>query len=795
MKKLLQTFSAPWLMAVILPLFACSIAVATFVENNHGSEEARRLIYGTTWFEVILILGSLNLFASIIVRKLYTLKKLSVFIFHAAFILIVLGAGLTRYTGFEGTMQIREGGSSDIILSDINKLHHKLPFKLELLDFIIDYYPGSENPSGFESKVRLIDPDEGINQVHKIYMNNILKYKGYRFYQSSYHDDLKGTVLSVSKDPLGNFITYSGYLLLTIGMLWSLFNRNSRFIKLLFNKVPFVLLMLIPAISNGNSKLTDSVPVIPAQHAQKFGNILVRDVQGRTKPLNTQASDVFRKIYRKKSFGHQEPIQVMLGILVYPEKWQYQPLVYTGSLAVEYFKLKSNRTSLIECYRGQGIFISSQPSFIANQKAPATRTKTENAIIKFDERLNIIYHWFMGNMLTIFPSPSDSTTEWFTPITIQGKVKTADSIFVNGVFSLYLEEVRKSVISGDWSVPDEIIKGIIMYQNKHGIDLPAPNNVRLEVWYYKSDIFTRSAYIYIILGLLLFIVYLVITFSEKQRLFLLKLILSGGITGVLVLHSTGLALRWYISGHAPWSNAYETMVFIAWSAVLCGVFFLRKNILVLALAAIMSSIFLITANLSWMDPQITNLVPVLKSKWLVIHVAVITSSYGFLGIAAIMAFVNLILISVQTKKNFKLSGRNITGLNHLIEIIITIGLYLLTIGTFLGAIWANVSWGRYWAWDPKETWALITIIVYAFVLHIRLIPGLKSKVLFNILSLISFASVLMTYFGVNYYLSGLHSYAQGDPAPVPASVYYSLAIVTIVSVTAILNSKRLASKK
>jgi cytochrome c-type biogenesis protein CcsB len=257
-----------------------------------------------------------------------------------------------------------------------------------------------------------------------------------------------------------------------------------------------------------------------------------------------------------------------------------------------------------------------------------------------------------------------------------------------------------------------------------------------------------------------------------------------------VFHSIGLGVRWYISGHAPWSNAYESMVFIAWASSLSGILFFKRSSITLTATALLSALILSVAHLNWLDPEITNLVPVLKSYWLIIHVAIITSSYGFLGLGAILAFFNLLLMILRTRKNSSNLTIKIQEFSYIAESTLVFGLFLLTIGTFLGGVWANESWGRYWGWDPKETWALVTVLVYSFILHMRFIPGFRGFYAFNLAALVGYGSVLMTYFGVNYYLSGMHSYAAGDPVPVPTFVYYTVGIIFIIAVIAFIQHKR-----
>lgn len=261
-------------------------------------------------------------------------------------------------------------------------------------------------------------------------------------------------------------------------------------------------------------------------------------------------------------------------------------------------------------------------------------------------------------------------------------------------------------------------------------------------------------------------------------------ILAGILFLAFIAHTGGLGLRWYIAGHAPWSNGYESMIFIGWASMLAGFSFYKRAPIALGATAILTFLILYVAHLSWMNPEITNLVPVLKSYWLTIHVAVITASYGFLALGGFLGILNLIFMLLQTNKNKDRIQLKIKELSRINEATLIAGLYLLTIGTFLGGIWANESWGRYWGWDPKETWAFVTILLYAFVVHMRMIPGLKSLYAFNVGSIFAYFSVLMTYFGVNYYLSGLHSYAQGDTVPIPNFVYYSVAGLLALAISA-----------
>jgi cytochrome c-type biogenesis protein CcsB len=294
------------------------------------------------------------------------------------------------------------------------------------------------------------------------------------------------------------------------------------------------------------------------------------------------------------------------------------------------------------------------------------------------------------------------------------------------------------------------------------------------------------------IGSLLIGIFLLNIFKPTWELKKLRNILAVLLFILFVFHTFGLGLRWYIAGHEPWSNGYESMIYIAWATLLAGFIFQRQSASTLGVTALLSGITLLTAHMSWMNPEITNLVPVLKSYWLTIHVATITASYGFLGLAAMMGFLNLCIMIFRTEKNIIRVNLAIRETSYIIELSMMIGLILLVIGNFLGGVWANESWGRYWGWDPKETWSLVTIIVYSFILHLRLIPGMKTLFSTNFGAMVGLGSVLMTYFGVNYYLSGLHSYAQGDPVPVPIGLYYTVAFLFVISILAAWNQTRLS---
>jgi cytochrome c-type biogenesis protein CcsB len=398
----------------------------------------------------------------------------------------------------------------------------------------------------------------------------------------------------------------------------------------------------------------------------------------------------------------------------------------------------------------------------------------DKEVMKVDERVNIVYMIYKGEFMKAFPL-KDHSGAWGSPEeALSMAVSSEDSLYLRSVMPLLSE----ALTNNNRANARQIVESVSGYQTRFaGYDLPSDTKIGSELLYYKLGIFEKLFPFYSTAGLLLLIVLIIMVINGETRLPLIKA-LSWILFAGFLAHTFGLGLRWYISGHSPMSNGYESMIFISWVTILAGFIFSRKSAFALSATAVLAGMTLMVAHLSFMDPEITNLVPVLKSYWLTLHVSVITGSYGFLGLGAILGIITMVLLSLSNQNNQQRISDTVDELIVINYRTLTLGLYFLTIGTFLGAVWANESWGRYWGWDPKETWSLITIIVYTFVTHSRMIPGLKDLYTFNLLALFGFSSVLMTYFGVNYYLSGLHSYAGGDPVPVPAFVY--IAVITLV---------------
>ncbi len=710
--------------------------------------------------------------------------------------------GKSTYTGQDVEFSLK-GLNYKITYGSDSK---ELPFSLTLNKFKMERYPGSMSPASYESYITLKDSRTNTNEEHRIYMNNVLSHDGIRFYQSSYDPDEHGTILSVNKDYMGTIITYLGYLLLAIGMFLNIFDKNSRFRKLnkkvkeLSSKSTISLLLIgLIGLSSLSAKAQNetTIPQINKEHAAKFGQLLVQDKGGRIKPVNSLANQILLKISRKSSYQNLDADQVLLGMIFSPEKWANEPIIKLSNPdIIKRLKSSNNHITLADLFDNQNQYILQKDVADAYAKAPGKQSKYDKSIIKLDEKINILYMVLNNDLLNIFPLKNDPTHKWHNLNDGKKIFKGEDSIFVFNVYKLYMQDIAIGLETNDWSKADSSLKYIKMYQEKSGADVIISDNKRdAEIFYNKSAIFRHLFEFYFTIGLIFLVLLFVKLLFEKLKL---KYLIYGFVGLIIIafgFQTFALGLRWYISGHAPWSNGYESMIYISWATMLSGLIFTKNSKIALAATTVLSGMILLVAHLSWIDPEITNLVPVLQSYWLTIHVAVITASYGFLALGALLGFVNLLIMSLQKESNKERLDLKIKQLTYINEMTLIAGLFLLSVGTFLGGVWANESWGRYWGWDSKETWALITILIYAFVLHMRFIPKLKSIYTFNIASLISYSTVMMTYFGVNYYLSGLHSYAKGDPVPIPMFVYYTLTVIFLLAVFAYNRNLRWKSKK
>ena len=805
----------------------------------------------------------------------------------------------------------------------------ELPFSIRLDDFIFERYPGSDNPSGYKSEVTLYDESVALTERHSIFMNNVLDYKGFRFFQSSFDPDEKGTRLSVNFDTAGTNITYIGYLLLGIGFLLSCTNKNSRFVGLMkrvkdlrkkrmaLSIIAVLFTLSVSAnddhnhdghnhaagehkhseeenvisedhsghnhaagnhnhgeVEDSNAPLGGAVDNgakrIPLEHADKFGKLLVQSRDGRFEPINTLALDVLHKISKKdeieiEGLGVFSPEQFLLELIVNGKLFEAERIIYVSDDSLQsYLGITEGKyASFMDFFRGKGDSKIRKFAQEATQKDPAKRNRWDKEIIKVGDKMETFYRAQRGELLTIFPTlDSTKNNKWISIYdeesvkslvgTLETKGQSLDLTHYSYVklLSQYFIFLRK----GDYSSADGMLSLIDQIQRKYTPEgfLPSPSKIDLEIDYNNSGIFGNIQKIYSILSVFLIVFAFIEIMASRNdkgllsiipkhallfifcaglvtRIITLVVVIKGAwvyalwiVLGVLIsiliekylakdkktlkkvvsfllkigiaiylltflYHTYGLGVRWYLTDHAPWSNGYEALVFIAWGAGLAGLLFARYSKLTTAGTSFVAFLILMTASHENMDPQLTNLVPVLKSYWLVIHVACITTSYGFFGLGAILGLIVLATLVFKTKSNSRKINLLTSELTFINEMTITIGVMLAAVGTFLGGIWANESWGRYWGWDAKETWALVIVIVYAMLLHFRFVPGfIRSKFFFNAFGTIAgFGAVCMTFFGVNFYFSkSIHSYAAGDPPAFPIWLWVVLFLIFTLTIVA-----------
>lgn len=703
--------------------------------------------------------------------------------------------------GKQGEPKIVKLGNLEFTLSYGSKVY-TLPFSLKLNDFIAQKYPGTEKSySSYESKVTVLDSTK--NYDARIYMNNILDHKGYRFFQASFDPDEKGTVLSVNHDFWGTTITYIGYFILFFCLMAILFVKNTRFADLkrkLENvkrkKIKLMTILLLLGSFSGFAqdhahkapeskiKFLDSILFykVPEKQAAEFGRIIIQDAGGRMKPINTFASELLRKVSHSDNFQGLNSDQVFLSMKQFPFAWIEVPIVYvkTGNDSIRKIVGVDSGEKLISFKK----FFDDKGNYkLAPYLEEAYKTPNPNQFekdfVETDKKINLMNSALFGSILKIYPVPNDKNNKWVSNLEISHNTGTVlDTI--KGAFPYYLESLTLATKSKDYTMANTMLNGIKTYQKKFGkAVMPSEKKVEYEILYNKYNVFKKLPYWYITVAALMFLFTIIQIFKDRKWLRITINICHVLIGLLFAIHTLGLIGRWYISGHAPWSNAYEAIVYVAWATMFFGLAFDRKSKLTVASSAFVTAMILTAAYANWIDPEIANLQPVLNSYWLMIHVAVIVASYGPFALGMILGFVSLLLMLFTTEKNKAKMELNIKEITIINEMALTVGLVMLAIGNFLGGQWANESWGRYWGWDPKETWALISIMVYAFVIHARFVPALRNKWLFNLMAMFAFLSILFTYYGVNFHLTGLHSYASGEAKSL-SWIWYSIGTISLI---------------
>ncbi|MGB0185377.1 MAG: cytochrome c biogenesis protein CcsA [Flavobacteriaceae bacterium] len=706
----------------------------------------------------------------------------------------------------------------------------ELPFDIKLNDFIAERYPGTEKSySSFESKVTVFDKKEGDFDFH-IYMNNILNHRGYKFFQSSFDPDEKGTILSVNHDYWGTWFTYLGYYLLYFGLMAILLSKGARMEvlrkqldKIKRKKATLSLILFTLFSPNGFSQTTHtsnhqtlrpteqqidsilSANITPVEESERFGHLVIQDSDGRMKPVNTYASELLRKLSKKDTYQNFTADQVFLSMQESPQLWYNVPVIYLKPKKADTIRNligipKTQKHAALIDFLDKNLNYKLGP-YLEDAYSAQVPTAIQKEFKEADQRVSLLFNTLEGDALRLFPIPDDENNKWVSPKEfVQKEFVLTDSLYANFIrtgFLAYLATLQNDKMQKtDFAQSQKLLAALKKTQKRYGGDaMLSDKKIDAEIAYNTYDIFKKLFSWYMYASSLMFVLLIVQILRDKSKV----LKLSVNTFKVLLyvcfgLHTAGLIARWYISGHAPWSDAYESMIYVAWATMAFGVMLGQKSNLTFASTAFVTAMILMIAHWNWMDPSIGNLQPVLNSYWLMIHVAIIVGSYGPFALGMILGIISLLLMILTTKKNKTKMELNIKELTVINEMALTVGLVMLTIGNFLGGMWANESWGRYWGWDPKETWALISIMIYAFVIHMRLVPGLRNRLIFNIASVLAFGSILMTYFGVNFYLAGLHSYAKDDQEISITYIGASLLIITILSVLAYRKHRKFYTK-
>ena len=717
---------------LLLALLILVMAWATW--NEYVGND---VIYNSVWFTLLWIIVATVACYFISIRSLH--RRLPVFLLHIAFLTILLGALTTRLTGKTGQVHLRENQTVTSFFDEWTHNRIVFPFSLSLKSFTIEYYPGTESPANYVSIVELTVAKTGERSENVISMNNILRYKSYRFYQASFDEDWRGSILSVNHDRWGIMLTYTGYFLMFFSMLWILFYKKERFrflLKKLTTKTILIALLLtsLPSISKGER---DSQTINRVQAAQ-LGSAWV-EYHGRITPIQTLANDFTLKLTGKNRYKNLSSEQFFFGWLFFPEYWKQEPV----------FKIKSEELKRIaglkDAYARLADFVNEDG---INKLEPYYRqmygsNKPEGWLkeaVKLNDKLHLIEMLQNGNLLKIFPMrDEDGKLQWFTPN------------YVNP---------EDSTVSTNMQSHSGLLDQLMSFQQREAGDiLPSMTHLKAEQFYNKIQIFSLLFKVCLSIGFLCLLFFIVSSFkkSKNQKFEWLGRFFQLALWIIFVLVTIGLGLRTFIGGRLPLSNGYETMLLLAWFSLLAGILVQRYSFLIVAFSFLLSGFTLFVAHISSMNPQITPLVPVLQSPLLSVHVLVIMIAYGLCGFMALNSLTALIFWLFGNKKTDQMAF--VLRMKEISELLMYPATFLMGTGIFIGAIWANISWGRYWGWDPKEVWALITFLLMGLTFHDKTLTWFRKPLFYHIFVLVIFLAVLMTYFGVNYILGGKHSYA------------------------------------
>lgn len=732
LKKLLFTLYA---------LIIVCIGFATIIEKYHGTTFVNDYVYGAWWFIVVWILLTLSAVVYMFRQRLY--KRYAVMLLHMSFIVILLGALTTFLTAKRGTVHLRSDVSTNTYADNGNHVQ-SFPFSLTLKDFKIVNYPGTDAPLDYQSIIA-VKQGEAVSNVI-VSMNNIGNVDGYRLFQSSYDSDNAGVSLGVSYDPYGIAITYIGYILLFVGVIATLLSKKTQ-MRSLYRKAmkPAVAIAMTMICLSANAN--DELPTIDKDIAHRLGTINVLH-NNRICPLNTVATDFVIKLTGSASWNGYSADEIFTSWMIYYSPWEEQKIIRIKSRDVQQLLGIDNQ------WASYSDFVDAYHEYKLRSAIDDAR-KGEGHIsmkelMEADEKFHVVEMFYNGQLLKMFPfKMSDGTVSWFMP----GAQALPDVIPVKEQFFIKqsMDFLTESIVTGQKERSKEIIAKIQLFQREMiGSLLPNKNATQAEIFY--NTISTWKSPIFAIVTLSLLLCILLSSSSRISSLRWFKISVLSFTSLILFYVTLLLGLRWWLSGHIPVSNGHETMLFMAWAILIITIVIDRKVTIISGFSTLIAAFCLLVAMLSGSNAQLTTLMPVLQSPLLSVHVMTVMCAYALFALQCLLSIHSLILI----RKNKKDEVERATALSKLL---LYPAVFLLAIGIFIGAVWANVSWGNYWSWDPKETWALITFMVYGVAFHDQSISWLKKPTTYHLYIALSFLTILMTYFGVNYFLGGMHSYA------------------------------------
>lgn len=722
---------------ITISLLIIIMVSATIAEKTYGTPFVSQHFYSNPIFIALWFVAAISGTVYILERKLN--KRTITFCMHASFIIILSGAFITHIFGLQGSIHLRMDENPKQSFRTSDETEHELPFCISLKEFRTEYYSGTSTPMDYVSTISIHD---GSDTEGTVSMNRIFKHRGYRFYQSGYDADGKGSTLYVSHDPIGIAVTYTGYLLLFLSMILFFFEKKSAFKKRI--SAVFILLIIPFASLFAENKLP---PTLPAGTAEIFGNIRV-NYNGRIAPLQTLAIDFTKKIYGEKSYEDLSAEQVLTGCFFYYDYWKEEPFIRIKSKYVQkVLGVESKYAKLTD-------FIGTDGFKIDNKLKTEKDRKRIRELEEAAEKFSLISSLCTGNLLKIYPvfdNEKGAYTWYSIPDNLPSDIERDKWLFIRYSMNYIAEKVAMKDFDGTEKLTDKIIK----FQEKEaGNSLPSDTEFKAERIYNSFANLKLLAMFCLTIGIFgyIFQIYNVVKGKRKRKsgtnrcLFILLFPTLGYVSGII-------ALRWIISGHIPVSNGFETMLIMSVVSILFSIIFYRRMNNSVSVGYMISGLALLVAMMGDSNPAITPLMPVLSSPLLSIHVMSIMISYSLFAIMMLNGISAEILHRSGNRSN------EVCNLENNSRIILYPAVFLLVFGIFIGAIWANVSWGRYWGWDPKEVWALITMLIYSSALHTESIRFFKSPMFFHRFCILAFISVLITYFGVNFILGGMHSYA------------------------------------